>query len=406
MIASVLCETVPRMTDVLYPVARAGGDLVWATDLARDQQRPAGMSCVGCSQPVSLRAGTKVRPHFGHRPGAVCSAPETVLHSTAIQVIAAALSGAINAGEPYPVQWWCGVCASLNDGNLARGQGRTVMVDTAVPGARYRPDICVLASGRPVAAIEVVVTHDVEEATAAYYDQAGIAVVRVWPTWETLAGLRRGFLLEDGAPKFATDGAVRCTSAAHVEPVVPCGRCNKSADVFRLETVRGRLDCWRCEKDVPVLELSRVADGAPFSASDPEVAGVTEVAPGTGVTLADAFSKTAGRSYLMHRCPACNAKVGDFYAYGVGGLVLAGDQVRFASRCPDGHWTRVAAVRVEETRTPFERGEMPMLWGGEGDAEAEADAKLALSGSVQIVGAGGISVKQVVSRMFSGRFYG
>src|SRR4051794_24694234 len=29
------CETVPPMTDVLYPVALAGGELVWATDLAR-----------------------------------------------------------------------------------------------------------------------------------------------------------------------------------------------------------------------------------------------------------------------------------------------------------------------------------------------------------------------------------
>ncbi|WP_315094095.1 competence protein CoiA family protein [uncultured Cellulomonas sp.] len=392
------------MTDVLYPVARAGGELVWATDLARDQQRPAGMSCVGCAQAVSLRAGTKVRPHFGHRPGAVCTAPETVLHSTAIQVIATALSDAIMAGDPYPVQWWCGTCSIVNDGNLARGQGRTITVDTALPGVLFRPDIAVLAAGRPIAAVEVVVTHDVDDATAAYFDQAGMAVIRVWPTWETLAALRSGFLLEEGSPRFTTTGAVRCTSPAHIEPVVPCGTCAQPADAFRLETVRERLDCWQCHNDVPVLELSRVCDGEPFNASDPRVTGVSTIAAGAGVTLAETFSKTAGHSYLMHRCPTCNAKVGDFYAYGVGGLVLAGDQVRFASRCTDGHWTRVAAVPVEQTRSPFERGEMPMLWGEDGTS-TEADDERVTSGSAQWVGAGGISVQQAVSRMFGGGLY-
>lgn len=398
-----LCEIVRPMAEVLYPVARVGSELVWATDLARDQRRPTGMSCVGCTQPVSLRAGKKTRPHFWHRPGAVCTAPETVLHATAIQVIATALTDAINAGVPYPVQWWCGSCASLNDGNLARGQGRTVTVDTALPGVLFRPDIAVQAAGRTVAAVEVVVTHDLEDATAAYYGQAGIAVIRVWPTWETLASLRSGFLLEQGFPRFAAAGAVRCASPAHVEPVVPCGTCAQPSDVFRLETVWERLDCWRCKKDVPVLELSRVADGAPFTASDPQVSGVGAIATGAGVKLAEAHSKTVGRCYLMHHCPSCNAKVGDFYAYGVGGLVLAGDQVRFASRCTDGHWTRVTAVPVEQTRSPFERGEMPMMWGD--DPGVQPGGELVTSESAKLVGAGGISVREAVSRMFGGGLY-
>lgn len=394
------------MTNVLYPVARAGDELVWATELARHQLRPGGISCVGCSQPVSLRAGKKVRPHFGHRPGAVCAAPETVLHSTAVRVIATALSEAISAGSPYPVQWWCGTCASRNDGNLARGEGRTVTVDSALPGVRYRPDVAVLAAGRPVVAVEVIVTHDVEDATATYYDQAGIAVIRVWPTWEDLSSLRSGFVLEQGAPKFTTAGAVRCASLTHVEPIAPCGTCSQTADVFRLEVVRERLDCWKCDRDVPILELSRVADGASFSASDQEVAGVTTILNGTGVKLADSFSKTVGRRYLMHHCPACNAKIGDFYAYGAGGLVLAGEKVRFASRCPDGHWTRTVAVSVEETRSPFERWEVPMPRGGEVGTDARAHARLGTAGSARFVGTDGISVRQAVSRMFSGGLYG
>lgn len=392
------------MTDVKYPVAHVGAELVWAIDLARDQSRPSGMSCIGCAQPVSLRAGSKVQPHFGHRPGAVCTAPETVLHSTAIQVIAAALADAINSGSPYPVQWWCDTCATLNNGNLARGQGRTVTVDSALPGVLFRPDVAVFAAGRPVAVVEVVVTHDVEEATAAYYEEVGLPVFRVWPTWETLLALRSGFLLEQGAPKFTISGPVPCAAPSHVDPAVPCGTCDQPAAVFRVETVRERVHCWRCKKDVPVMELSRVADGSAFSASDPEMAGVVEIAAGTGVVLAEALSKTVAKRYLMHHCPACNAKVGDFYAYGEGGLVLAGDKVRFASRCSDGHWTRVASLLVEQTRSPFEHAEMPTLWGEDRAGIGSAD-ELVKSDAVQWVGAGGISVREAVSRMFGGGTY-
>lgn len=392
------------MADVLYPVAVASGELVWATDLARDEQRPAGMTCVGCTQPVSLRAGKQVRPHFGHRPGAVCTAPETVLHSTAIRVIAGALSDAISTGIPYPVQWWCRSCASQNEGNLARGSNRSVTVDAALPGVLFRPDVAVLAAGRPVAAIEVIVTHDLEDVTAAYYEDAGMPVIRVWPSWETLAALRSGLLLEDGSPVFTISGTARCTAPAHVEPVMQCGTCVQPAHVFRLETVRERVDCWRCGKDVPVLELTRIGDGAAFTASNPAVGGVVAISDGTGVKLAEAFSKTADKRYLMHHCPECKAKVGDFYAYGLGGLVLAGDKVRFASRCPDGHWTRALAVPIEQTRTPFERDESPRLWG-EDRASTEADREVAPTASVQWVGEGGIPVRQAVSRMLGGGFY-
>lgn len=79
------------MTTVRYPVADQAGELAWATGLAVADTRPSGLACVGCGEPVGLRAGAKNRPHFAHAADAACSGGETTLHETTIRVLEVAI---------------------------------------------------------------------------------------------------------------------------------------------------------------------------------------------------------------------------------------------------------------------------------------------------------------------------
>lgn len=175
-----------RSSGISYPVAYLVDELVWASDLAEAGDRPNGLVCVGCGHDLTLKAGTRKRPHFAHRKTVDCYGTETVLHQIAKRVIAASILAAIERGDSYLASWTCGLCRCEHTTDLAVGS-----VHLERTFAQVRPDVAVVDQADVMAAaVEVVVTHRPDEAATDWYRSHRIPVFETAPTWDSLEGLR------------------------------------------------------------------------------------------------------------------------------------------------------------------------------------------------------------------------
>lgn len=371
---------------IRYPVAERGDRLVWASDLASAGERPTDVACIGCAAPVLLRAGTQKRPHFAHRAAnATCEAGETVLHRTAIRVLQQALAAAFASGGRYPITVSC--CGREREANLACYSGGAVTVEEALT-PECRPDLLIRdAEGRPRVAIEVIVTHEPELAAEMAVKKAGAGAIYLWASWDILDEIRTG--LTAGAlrptrratvgsylvlrpkcpsPRHTTHVAKACTDsqAADARParIGGVGPCGMPTRLVGLEV--SSIECPKKTCKRPVLVVDAVVsdpDGGQHvvAASTPEVAGIAEPAARLGVVLQLARSETAKATYLMHKCPGCGTKQGDFFCY-AGGQVDVTRPRPLYRVCDAGHW-QLAEERSWPEGWTVERLAAEGLWG-------------------------------------------
>ena len=173
------------------------------------------------------RQGARRRWHFAHKPPYErCADSDKALHNTAMAMIIRGFSDALDRQSEYRLGCLCKEC------------GRTVSQNVAVPGAKVetersivagtRSDLVLGRPGRGPVVIEVVVTHDLEPEAHGSYTESGIPVLKVRPTWDTLAELEFAVITED---------------TLNVPPV-QCTAC-KNADELRrreAEKIQGRVD--------------------------------------------------------------------------------------------------------------------------------------------------------------------
>lgn len=370
---------------IKYPCAELDGELVWAADLKEQGERPAGLTCVGCNAAVGLRAGKQVRPHFAHRSRAdACSAGETVLHSTAVRVMAAAIRSAMSGHRQYPILVRCTRCDTERPGDLARWAGGSVAVDRVFRDG-VRPDLLILdGSNQPRFVVEVIVSHAPEEQSLSVYRSAGLPVITVWPTWETIIRLRDGLGADDYRRIEWLRSAYRevgiysivdppCNHPRHShEGLVSCQTCDNSARLMGIELAQ--VTCWKCHRLVPVLDVVDHSGSSlrSFAASDASVVGLGQISRSLGVDLRMDHSRTASTDYLMHHCRHCGAKQGDFFCYGSEApTVSPGAPIRYFTACPDGHWIKTGERSWDgwppQRRVPKATGD---LWGMAGSSAA------------------------------------
>lgn len=173
--------------DIMYPRAFAADG---ATIHISDAESGGRFSCIGCGERMSaVLPNLNIAAHFRHTAegaGDRCS-PDNALHAAAVGVIVESQTERIKRGTRYP----CGRTADCghvaNELDLAEfPPARTEYALT--PGTRA--DVAFADESRR-AAIEVVVTHDVEPETAAAYKRAGVAVYRVnISDWDGVEQLR------------------------------------------------------------------------------------------------------------------------------------------------------------------------------------------------------------------------
>jgi hypothetical protein len=343
-------DPIPASIEAIrYPLADLDGQLVWARDLAENDDRPKGLRCVGCEGSLTLRAGARRRPHFAHRASDTCTGGETALHRTAIRVIATALAEAMRHGRPYPFELACRLCDASRDGDLARDAASVVEVDRILSSG-IRPDLLIRGSDNvPRVAIEVVVTHAPEHGALAEYDALGLTIIAVYPTWDALESMREGLL---HLSSHSTQGAHiellgRCPFGRHLSnrdgELRPCSRCDAPSRVVTVEV--SEAPCWgsRCARTVRVLDTYARINGrrVVIAAGAGDLHGVKEIAGEMAVKVTHRTSSRAGTSYLMHMCE-CGAPSGDNFVYGGFGsepwTPSMNDPVRRYEVCANGHW--------------------------------------------------------------------
>lgn len=126
------------------------------------------------------RAGKRA-PHFAHAPGADCAiGAETAIHLAAKQIIAARkvfffpqLVASVEEDDPIS-----GICTASR--TLFRNErDKLLQVDVEQAVSSIRPDLIVQAEKFGTVAIEIAVTHFVDEAKKSAFVNLGLAVVEV-----------------------------------------------------------------------------------------------------------------------------------------------------------------------------------------------------------------------------------
>jgi hypothetical protein len=240
------------------------------------RKRPAA-ECPECGCSLILKLGSIRRHHAAHTPGADCIAtrPESALHIEVKLYIAAQLQNGSTRGLRVSSrcagagdEW----CESTWEREWTGGWDEVAIESkTNQLSALRRPDILLLQRGKPVGAIEVLVTHAVSDEKAAALTEEGLPWIEVradrtlvegaaaWTPARPLAVARQGTPTAPSARAWRCDRHEREYRAfldrevrrreAEVEEGRRSSRiiCARVVDVYREGGTRDRI-IYRCEE--------------------------------------------------------------------------------------------------------------------------------------------------------------
>ena len=190
--------------------------------------------CYGCDRPMVARLKGDFRAkHFAHKAGYAECRGDDALHKAAVAAVVEGFLDATKNGKDYRVSYPCPECRIGElKGNVATPGASIATERSAVRNTRA--DLVIYDTNpnktSPVRMmIEIVLTHDLEEATASRYEESRIPVVKVKPTWDTV-------------PTLLTN--CRGYEALNVpDPNAACSQCSelKASEARRRELVAERL---------------------------------------------------------------------------------------------------------------------------------------------------------------------
>ena len=215
--------------EIQYPVACAmDGTAVhisaWTDVVAATGKREA-VTCFGCAQPMVGRLpsnGIKPTAHFAHSAEGACHA-ETALHAAAKEAIV----GAHRRGALRRLEWPCPWC---NQWKHQTDLSDLELRVEDIPCEGVKSDVLGRdVAGVPRVAIEVFVTHDVEEKTLARYRAQDVSVF--------VLSLRRGYRepLSWGIVTDLALGVVDCLRVDRRLQVVDRASCVNCQRILREE---------------------------------------------------------------------------------------------------------------------------------------------------------------------------
>src|SRR5262249_33469976 len=128
-----------------------------------------------CQRHVILKLGSVRAHHYAHRPEDICiaSQPETALHINTKFHIYNQLLKAQKLYISEPCTAYCGA------ERLQLWLQAWVKVEVEYAVSSFRPDVALLSNHRVMGAIEVLVTHSVQEQKAHYFAEANIPWLEV-----------------------------------------------------------------------------------------------------------------------------------------------------------------------------------------------------------------------------------
>lgn len=207
-----------QTSEIQYPVAFNDlNDLVKIEDAPR--QHGLRYSCVHCGDRMSAVVRvTQRKPHFRHTKSSTCD-PDSVLHSTAIEIIRKAHNSTQVNHTQYLLTRPCKtITFTFVEYDLKSCINMATKIDLAdgweakteesvVEGTRS--DLIFSHDDGQQIIIEVVNTHSMEQETETAYLKSGIPIAVVRVEWDTVSDLWKGIHTQESR-NFASDECAGC----------------------------------------------------------------------------------------------------------------------------------------------------------------------------------------------------
>jgi hypothetical protein len=271
--------------DVLIPYGFRDRSLIHISEAVAGLA--CGCNCFGCGNPLIAKKGNIKIHHFAHAYVGQCVGRETLLHAMGKQLLQDRFEHSISSGNPLWLKWRCRACGEEHSGSFK--QVRAVAVEKAIGG--YTPDLTLSDHrGRPIAAIEVDVTHEPDPEAILHYADQGIMVIE--------------FHLNDFDDlSHITDPGGLLPDKVGFCPRPSCIRCRKVLSKLFLTVID--ITCPKCRKPMGVGFKELGPDGilAEQIFDEKEITKATKL----GANLWERYCRVEKIKYTGNVCPGCDA---------------------------------------------------------------------------------------------------
>lgn len=262
------------------------GKLVSAVDALAEER----YCCLGCAEPLVLRAGEYRVKHFAHKVGSRCDG-ESTLHQIAKELVARVINEIENSEKELRLACNCRRCFKAFD--FVLGRNAFDRAKNEVQEGVFRCDVMAYRGDQAVLAIEVLNTHAVDYRKG---QDLGVSWIELlardiidnpyyWrPTQERLKG-------------------IACPSCRELSKAIGAV-ARKHGQLLPVEPYVGAvMECYKCRNEIVVYWWP----GVPFA----------EFAPPSPAPRSIEYrsSRDYGGSYWANTCPCCSALQGDNYVF-------------------------------------------------------------------------------------------
>ena len=253
--------------------------------------------CPACQDAVILRKGEIKKAHFAHKASKTCN-QETILHKTAKQLIVDVISDWKSNKTDAPVlKRTCEICRQSKDQPLP-DKVECAMLEYRMPDG-FIIDVALMVENEPAAAIEIRVSHAVDQNKAKslsvpFIELEGQKVVENPTVFEPI--LDRFLLFTCGACKEA-----KARFQVKVKEIAKQTGIELPIHYYRY----GFCKCWKCKREIIVFAWPKASE---WDISAPKVEPIPR-------TIQYRYSNTVGGKYWVNTCPLCKSIQGDWHLF-------------------------------------------------------------------------------------------
>jgi hypothetical protein len=253
--------------------------------------------CPSCYELVVLRQGKIKVAHFAHKATNICN-QETIIHKTAKLLVQKVVKDWVETKSNSPVlERICQICYSSVNQNLPEKVEDAILEYRLSDGSIA--DIALIVNNTAKAAIEIKVTHAVDEIKAnkiavPFIELDGYEVIANPTNWKPITD------------KFKPITCKKCKQAF----IQFQDRINRIAKINNiiLPTAYyryGFCNCWKCNREIIVFAWPNESS---HDNIQPKITPIPK-------TIQYRFSKTVGDKYWANVCQYCQSIQGDFFLY-------------------------------------------------------------------------------------------
>jgi len=253
--------------------------------------------CPSCQERVILRQGEIKTAHFAHKVSEVCN-QETILHKAAKHLIVQTISDWKSGQGDVPIlQKVCEVCENTIRQPLPDKVESTMLEHRMDEG--FIVDVALVVKGIPTAAVEIRVTHAVDEKKA---ESISIPFIEI----DAHKVIENPYVFVSIRDSFNW----RCHKCENAEKDF-ITKVNRISKQTRVPLPTGKYyryspgKCYKCKREIIIFAWPKTSE---WDRSPPKVKPIPK-------TIQLRYGNTIGNKYWANTCPYCKAIQGDFFLF-------------------------------------------------------------------------------------------